>query len=104
MLYEMRVYQIKVGALPRYLDLFENKGLPIIKRYCTLVGFWTVESGALNRVVHVWSFPDHAARGEARARWWQDRDWIEDYLPVALPLVEAQESTFLTAARFSPIQ
>jgi len=104
MLYEMRTYQIRPGALPRYLQLFESKGLLIISRYCTLVGFWTIETGRLNRVVHIWSFEDHEARREARELWWQDREWLEDYLPQALPLVEAQENAFLTATRFSPIR
>jgi hypothetical protein len=104
MLYEMRTYQIKLGALARYLQLFESKGLPIIARYCTLVGFWTIETGQLNRVMHIWSFDDYAARGAARDRWWQDREWIEEYLPQALPMIEAQENALMSATRFSPIR
>ena len=34
---------------------------------------------------------------------WQDPDWLERYLPLALPLVEQQESMLMTAAPFSPI-
>lgn len=69
MIFEMRTYQLKAGALPRYLRQFEDKGLPIVKRYCTLVGYWSVESGRLNRVVHIWSFKDHEDRRQARERW-----------------------------------
>ena len=104
MLFEMRTYQIKVGALAQYLDLFQSKGLPIISRYCTLVGFWTTETGDLNRVIHIWSFADHEARRVARDRWRRDREWCEDYLPAALPLVESQQNAFLAAAPFSPIR
>jgi hypothetical protein len=104
MIYEMRVYQIKPGMLPQYLKLFEQKGLPIISRYCTLVGFWTIESGPLNRVMHIWSYADFEARRQARDRWWQDRGWIDDYLPAALPLVESQENAFLSATAFSPLR
>jgi len=40
----------------------------------------------------------------ARERWWQDREWIETYLPLALPLVNSQESVILAAVAFSPIR
>ena len=104
MIYEMRTYHLKVGVLQQYVRQFEEKGLPIVSRYCNLVGYWIVESGRLNRVIHIWSFKDLEDRRRARERWWQDREWIETYLPLALPLVDSQESIILTAAAFSPIR
>jgi hypothetical protein len=104
MIYEMRTYQLKVGTVRQYVKQFEEKGLPIVNRYCTLVGYWMVESGLLNRVVHVWSFKDLEDRRLAREKWWQDKEWIEGYLPLALPLVDSQECILLTAAPFSPIR
>jgi len=104
MLFEMRTYQIKVGELGRYMRQFEEKGLPVVTRYCTLVGYWTVDTGMLNRVVHIWKFQDHEQRRVARERWWVDPDWLEGYLPFALPLVVSQQSEFLSAAAFSPIR
>jgi hypothetical protein len=104
MIYEMRTYQLKVGVLQTYLKLFELKGLPIVSRYCTLVGFWSAESGPLNRVIHIWSFADLEARRRGRELWSQDEEWISEYLPCALPLVESQQSIILSAAAFSPIR
>jgi hypothetical protein len=104
MIYEMRIYQLKVGCVQRYVEQFEEIGLPIVRRYCTLVGYWIVESGRLNRVVHLWSFKDLEDRRKARERWQQDPEWIEAFLPLALPLVETQESTILSAAPFSPLR
>jgi hypothetical protein len=104
MIYEMRAYQIKVGAIAEYVEQFEKVALPIITRYCTLVGFWTVETGRLNRVVHIWAFETLEQRREARERWWQDSEWRETYLPLALPLVESQETTLMTSAPFSPLR
>jgi NIPSNAP len=104
MIYEMRTYELKVGVLQTYLKLFELKGLLIVSRYCTLVGFWAAESGRLNRVVHIWSFADLEERRRARERWSQDEEWTSEYLPCALPLVESQESIILSAAAFSPIR
>ncbi len=104
MIYEMRTYQIKVGATSQYVKQFGEIALPIISRYCKLVGFWIVESGRLNRVVHIWEFESLEHRRTARERWWQDEDWLDQYLPLALPLVLSQESLLLTAAPFSPIK
>jgi hypothetical protein len=100
----MRTYQIKVGMMQRYIAQFEEKGLPIVSRYCKLVGYWIAESGRLNRVIHIWEFDSVEHRTEARSRWWQDREWLEGYIPLALPLVESQESIILTATPFSPIR
>ncbi len=104
MIYEMRTYQLKVGSVQKYVKQFEEKGLPIVSRYCNLVGYWVVESGLLNRVVHLWCFKDMEDRRIARERWWQDKEWTEGYVPLALPLVESQESVILTAVPFSPIR
>lgn len=104
MIFEMRTYHLKVGVTPHYIRQFEEKGLPIVSRYCNLVGYWIVESGRLNRVIHVWSFESLEHRREARERWWQDKEWTEGYVPLALPLVESQESIILSAAPFSPIR
>jgi NIPSNAP len=104
MIYELRTYQLKVGVIAKYLEQFEQIGLPIVSRHCTLVGYWIVETGRLNRVVHVWAFENAEQRRAARERWQQDRAWNETYLPLALPLVESQETVLLRAAAFSPIR
>ena len=104
MIYEMRTYELKVGATNQYVKQFGDVAFPIISRYCKLVGFWIVELGRLNRVVHIWEFENLEHRRTARERWWQDKDWLDQYLPLALPLVLSQELLLLTAAPFSPIK
>jgi hypothetical protein len=104
MIYEMRTYRLKVGVLSAYMEQFGRVGLPVVQRYCTLVGYWAIESGQLNRVVHIWSFEDLERRRIARERWWNDPEWTEGYIPLALPMVESQESVIMSAASFSPIR
>ncbi|MDF2117145.1 NIPSNAP family protein [Roseiarcaceae bacterium H3SJ34-1] len=104
MIFEMRTYQLKPGALANYVRHFEKVGLPIVSRYCSLAAYWIAESGALNRVIHVWSFDDLEARRQAHERWMTDPDWAGLFLPVALPMVVSQESIYLSAASFSPIR
>jgi hypothetical protein len=103
-IYELRTYQLKVGAVQKYLQQFEHKGLPIISKYGTLVGYWTVDTGVLHRVIHIWSYNDLEHRQRARRQCMQDKDWTEGYLPLATPLIEAQESVIMSAANFSPIR
>ncbi len=103
MIYEMRTYTLHVGMLAKYIRQFEEKGLPIVSRYCRLVGYWAVESGELNRVISIWAFEDLEQRRQSREKWWADQEWLNEYLPLALPMVARQESTFMSAARFSPI-
>lgn len=104
MIFEMRTYHLKPGVLADYVGHFGEVGLPIVSRYCTLVAYWIVESGPLNRVIHVWSFDDLEARRRARERWMADPDWAKKFLPVALPMIVSQESTHLSAAPFSPLR
>ncbi len=104
MIYELRTYQLKAGMAPKYVKLFEEKGLPIVSRYCTLVGYWIAESGLLSRVVHLWSFKDLEDRRQSRERWWQDKEWTETYVPLALPMLDTQESLILSAVPFSPLR
>jgi NIPSNAP len=104
MIYEMRTYQLKVGVITKYMEQFERVGLPVVSKYCRLVGYWAIESGRLNRVVHIWEFDSVEHRREARDAWWADTEWTEGYIPLALPLVESQESVIMSAAPFSPIR
>ena len=104
MIFELRTYQIKVGKIAHYVKQFEEMGLPIVSRYCKIEGYWTTEIGELNQVVNLMSFPDLEARRKAREKWWQDREWLEEYLPLALPLVLRQENKILASVPFSPIR
>ena len=103
MIYEMRTYELRVGTTAQYLRQFGEVGLPIVSRHCKLVGYWVIDSGRLNRVVHIWEFESFEDRRRARERWWQDPEWNQTYLPLALPLVQSQESMLMTAVPFSPI-
>jgi len=38
---------LKVGVCRQYVRTVRVKGLPIVSRYCNMVGYWIVESGSL---------------------------------------------------------
>jgi hypothetical protein len=73
MIYELRTYQLRMGALPTYLDLAENKLLPALAEHgIKPVGFWTTEIGTLNEVVHLWAYKDLNDRQQQWGKWFQD--------------------------------
>jgi hypothetical protein len=104
MIYEMRTYSIKIGKSQEYLQLFEEVALPIISKYSNLVGFWFTEIGELNQLIHVWEYKSLDTRAERRKALYNDPEWLENFIPKALPLLEKQESKILYAANFSPIK
>jgi hypothetical protein len=104
MLYEMRTYRIKPGMTSKYLEYFEQNGLPIISRYLTLVGWWYTEVGQLNQVIHIWEYATLDERTEKREALYNDPEWVENFLPTALSMIEKQESQIMNASNFSPIR
>lgn len=96
MLYELRTYDFAPGKAVAYADLFRREGLPLITRYLPLVGYFVTEIGALNRLHHLWVYASLADRAEKRARFMQDKDWTEGFLPRGLALVQRQESRLLS--------
>ena len=104
MFYEMRTYTLKIGKTQEYLKLFEEVGLPIISKYAKLVGYWYTDIGELNQIVHIWEYPSMDERAVKRKQLYQDPEWVEDFLPIALPMLEKQESKLLNPTNFSPIR
>lgn len=104
MYYEMRTYTLKVGKLQEYLKLFEEVGLPIISKYAKLVGYWYTDIGELNQVIHIWEYESLDERRKRRTALYEDPDWVEKFLPVAMPMLEKQETKIMYAANFSPIK
>ncbi len=103
MIYEMRTYTLKPGAIPVFLELFEKEALPIIKKRSKLVAWWTTEIGPLNEMIHVWEYEDAAARESIRSAQNADPD-LAAFRPKARDLIVSQQNRILVAAPFSPIR
>jgi hypothetical protein len=103
MIVEQRTYRYKPGTLPKFLELYEAKGLAVQKRILgNMLGYFVTEIGPLNQTVHLWGYESLDDRAERRARLMADPDW-RAFLAEALPLLETQESRILLPTRFSPI-
>jgi hypothetical protein len=68
MIVEMRTYTLAMGATGRYFKLYGEKGLAVQKRILGhLVGYYGVEVGGLNKVIHLWAYDNLDERAK-RAR------------------------------------
>ncbi len=104
MIYEMRTYRMKVGAVPAYLKLVEEEGIEVQKEHLgQLVGYFSSEIGALNEIVHMWAYADLLDRADRRARLAVDTRW-QEFLPKIQALIETMENKILMPSAFSPMK
>ena len=104
MIIEQRVYTFHPGKLGEFWKIYLSGPLDMQRRILgVLVGFFTVETGTLNRVVHLWRYASVEDRAHRRALLMKEPAW-QEYLAKALPLIQVQESTFLVPTDFSPLQ
>ena len=104
MFVEQRTYTLLPGSQGEWLENYEKYGLKIQTEILgRLVGYFSTEFGALNRVVHMWAYETFEDRAERRKKLFQNPVWLE-FLPKVRPLIVSQESKILLPAAFSPIR
>ena len=104
MIYEMRTYRLKVGAVTPYLKLVQEEGIAVqLSHLGQLVGYFSTEIGPLNEIVHIWAYADLNDRAGRRAKLAADPRWRE-FLPKLQALIDTMESKILVPAEFSPLQ
>ena len=100
MIVEERIYTLHIGKVPEYLKLYEAEGLAVQTRILgKLLGYYQVEFGPQNQIIHLWSYTDHADRTTRRKALVDDPDW-QAYVKKIRPLVHYQENKLLIPARF----
>ncbi|WP_425104007.1 NIPSNAP family protein [Ancylobacter sp.] len=103
MLYEMRTYRLKTGAVPAYVKLVAEEGIALQKSHLgQLVGYFTSEIGPLNEIVHIWAYASLDDRSARRARLNADPAWLT-FLPKIQALIETMENKILLPTAFSPL-
>ena len=73
MIYELRTYTLKPGAVAEFEER-TAKRLPFREKHSKLGGFWHVEFGPLNQVVHIWPYDSLKHRHEVRESMAQDEE------------------------------
>lgn len=90
MIFELRTYDLLPGDAQRYINLFANVGREIISRHLPMVGYYLTDTGRLNRLIHLWRYEDLAERARCRSELYRDADWLRDFIPHGLPLLQTQ--------------
>ena len=82
MIYDMRIYDLQPGAVPRYMQAVREVALKIRQDHgVKLAGWYYTDIGPLNRVVHIWAYRDYAHFQEAREKVRSDPRWNGEYVP-----------------------
>jgi hypothetical protein len=100
MIYEARTYQLKIRAIPEFLEVF-GKAYPERARVSPLSGFFYTDIGPLNEVVHLWPYKNVAEREKKRAA--AVNDPAVKWPPKAGHLIESMVSEIFIPAPFTPI-
>lgn len=100
MMIEHRTYTLYPGKTQTYFSHYTNEGLAIQLDYLpSPVGYYSVEIGALNQIIHMWGYDSLDDRAQRRARLRQDERWSA-YVAKIVPLIQHQESKILLPASF----
>lgn len=96
MIHELRTYTLRPGSQPSVAQTSGELGRDIRgDNYGKLEGYWTTEIGALNQVVHLWSFDSLDERARLRAALAKNARWQNQYIPKLLDHLVRQEVRLL---------
>lgn len=102
MIVDVRTYTLVPRKLPRYVELFEQHALPVMKRHgLELIGYYVSQIGPLNQVVHLWRYDSLADMEQKRARRDADPAWGA-FLEMTEGMVLMQDDKVMRPTSFSP--
>jgi hypothetical protein len=100
MIYELRTYTVKPGALGDMIKAASTVSRDIRGNdYGKLEGYWSTEIGPLNQVMHLWSYGNFEERARLRGELAKNPRWSSEYLPLIRPLLMRQEVRLLNAVK-----
>jgi hypothetical protein len=104
MIVEQRDYHVFTGKLPQLVRLYEEEGIALQQEHLgNLIGWFTVDVGALSTVVSLWGYQSAGEREQRRARLQADPRW-KAFLDKIQPLIHTQQNRLLVPVSFSPLR
>ncbi|KAE8254954.1 hypothetical protein A4X13_0g3214 [Tilletia indica] len=100
-IYELRTYHLKPGHLLEWAQHWQ-RGLEARRKFVEPVGAWFAQIGGLHTVVHLWSYPNLAARKETRDAAWQVATW-NDTVSQTVKLIDKMHAQIMRPLPFSPL-
>ena len=102
MIVEMRSYVLRPGALPEFMRLMGSEGIGIERPILgDMLGFYSTEIGAINKVIHLWRYASFEDRQQRRAQLTASPEWTA-FVPKMLQLIQEMHNELLNPAPFSP--
>ncbi len=102
MIVEQRTYTLKIGAVPKYLALYEAEGMAVQREILgRMVGYFSTDIGTLHQIVHMWAYDSYDERAQRRAKLGADPRW-QAYVAKIREFQISQENKILIPAPFSP--
>jgi len=96
MIVELRRYTLKPGQLAPYLGAYGEKGYAVQRRHLgPALGWFVVDVGPQNQVVHLWTYESLAAMERQRAAMAADPDWLAIKRGM-IGMFAAQETSVMT--------
>jgi hypothetical protein len=103
MIVDMRTYTLLPGTLGAYMKLYGTEGYPVQTGHLgACAGYYFVEIGVQNRVVHFWQYADIAERAQRRARMEADPAW-NAYRAKSTQFFVEQRNEIIKPAPFWPV-
>src|SRR5438128_12158970 len=95
MIYEVRTYTLRTGAVAEFEDRFAKRK-PLREKHSTLGAFWHTAFGPLNQVIHAWPYEDLQHRTAVRDA--MAKDTALAALPGRRALIVEQQSDIMIPA------
>lgn len=105
MIIDERTYTIRPTYVEDFLKMYDELGRPTHQRILgNLIGYFTVEVGEVNQVVHMWGYESMADRERRRAILAADPVWQDYYQKAkAKGYIVHQQTRILSSTWFSPL-
>ena len=97
MIYEMRIYTLKPGAISQYVENWTG-AIEERQKLSRMVGFFTCEIGDLNKCMHIWEYKSAGHREEVRSQYSTLKNWP----PKGGEAIQKMASKFMTTPPFRP--
>jgi hypothetical protein len=97
MIYEIRTYTLRTGAVAEFEERFAKRK-PLREKHSKLGGMWHTEFGPLNQVIHVWPYENLQQRTAVRDAMAKDAELSA--LPGGRDLIVSQEADIMIPAPF----
>lgn len=102
MVIDYRAYSFKPGTVRKFVELFQNDGLPIQNRILgqeVFAGLFTTEIGNVNEAIHLWRYKDAGERERKRALLYEDAAFMA-YVTEVRKIIVSQDVRLLNEVAF----